>query len=369
MMNFKYIFLSIVFFLPTVSIFGGNWRFFSIGNSHTGDSTVSYARYGLYLSRYFTSRGHTFSNEWHIEGSQSLSSIWAGGSFTEKLNNFDYDILILQPAGTPPPGQSRITAKDECDRFIDFVEYKNEKPNRVILYQNLPGLLEYNSDRSDLFADYWNSPYSSPENAFRTNRECYIYMYANLLLSLKDSGISVEIAPTSEVLYEIEKAVLKGKFTGLSTIHDFYRDYLHLNELGRYATSVTLYATITGEDPLGLPLEPLAETKLLELTEGIDNAITSEEFARIVQEIVSKVTSFNRYMPDNLPFEYLMEKVDQHCHISFKTFTGYRYHIEKSNDLINWEVATETLAGNGNVISETIEIEEGKCFFKVLCSF
>lgn len=284
---------------------------------------------------YFAARGHTYRNGFHIEGGQSLSSIWDGsgadiwadpnyGNFTVALKNFDWDILILQPASTPASGGGSASAYQECQRFYDFVEYAATPPQRLLLYQNLPGLSKYKTDRSDRFSDYWDGRYSSAHHGHTPNRDCFIYMMAHLSNSPRRQGIPVEIVPSSEAIAAVEKEVLQGAFPGLTSIHDFYRDWLHLNPLGRYVTSLTLYSVITGED------------------------------RDKIQSIVARVVSENHYSPDNLPFDSSIELNGENLKFRYKAHTGYEYQLKHSENMTKWTDFAPLAVGNGQVREVTV---------------
>lgn len=85
----------------------------------------------------------------------------------------------------------------------------------------------------------------------------------------------VLLVPVGHVLADLHAQMKAGKVRGWTSIHQFYKDGIHLNEPGSYAVACTYFATLLRQSPVGLPADPYGNI--------------SPELARTIQETVWRV--------------------------------------------------------------------------------
>jgi phage head maturation protease len=77
---------------------------------------------------------------------------------------------------------------------------------------------------------------------------------------------------------ELHRRMKAGEVPGYRSIHQFYKDGIHLNEPGSYLVGCTYFATLLRQSPVGLPTAPYGK---------IDAAL-AEIIQQTVWQIVSK---------------------------------------------------------------------------------
>ena len=55
---------------------------------------------------------------------------------------------------------------------------------------------------------------------------------------------------------ELHTQMKAGKVPGYTSIYQFYKDGIHLNEAGSYLVGCTYFATLLKQSPVGLPTAP-----------------------------------------------------------------------------------------------------------------
>ena len=98
--------------------------------------------------------------------------------------------------------------------------------------------------------DEWTQPITNSPTQPTEHREAYFNALTdNLAVSYGDR---VKMIPVGHVLAEIRDRVDAGHYENYTNFLDFYRDPTHLSEVGRFVASTTVFATLTGESPVGL---------------------------------------------------------------------------------------------------------------------
>jgi hypothetical protein len=64
------------------------------------------------------------------------------------------------------------------------------------------------------------------------------------------------LVPVGYVMNEMNAQMKAGRLPGYTSIYQFYRDGIHLNEAGCYLVGCTYFATLLKQSPLGLPTAP-----------------------------------------------------------------------------------------------------------------
>ena len=70
-----------------------------------------------------------------------------------------------------------------------------------------------------------------------------------------DAADRIGIIPAGQALGVLSDTIARGEIAGLNDIRDLFGDDIHLNHMGHYFVAMVQYATLTGENPLGLPTD------------------------------------------------------------------------------------------------------------------
>lgn len=92
------------------------------------------------------------------------------------------------------------------------------------------------------------------------------------------------LVPVGHVMSELHTRMKAGKVPGYTSVYQFYKDGIHLNEAGSYLVGCTFFATLFRQSPEGLPTEPYGK---------IDPTL-----AETIQKIVWQVVQVH---PDFIP--------------------------------------------------------------------
>ncbi len=203
-------------------------------------------------------------------------------------------------------------SKQVCSAFIDYALGKTEKgsrrydlenPNtghvatrRFYVYATWPGTGEVlNQDGEKTFANYWQQPYNGGEEH---KREFFYKLVDGLNKLHPDLQTPVRMIPVGDVFAALDKKIREDKLPGIAEFYarnqkyyikarrnskkkppfdpdqfdrsagvlNFYADGVHMNDqphngrdsgtIGAYVASLTFYATLSGESPVGLTAKP-----------------------------------------------------------------------------------------------------------------
>ncbi|QDT70018.1 hypothetical protein MalM25_29620 [Planctomycetes bacterium MalM25] len=255
--------------------------FFQVGNSFTKDSKPE----GL-AAMIEQALGEPVSNGYHVRGSQTLDSLWNNpqisgtettdfGDHTVALPNNVWDFLTLQSF----PSENPITLGEEVARIQDFVsaaDVGGGGDTEIVVYGPWAG-----RGRS---WDRWDEEVvdSLDQETF------YSHHYHDLLYDKVNELYPgrVRLASAGRVIRTMIDTFLIPDEEGKRDWDYLYRDRIHLNELGRFAASTTLFTVMTKINPIGMPVPR-------EVTDWGVQAFSDEE-ALAIQEIVWEVVTEDR---------------------------------------------------------------------------
>jgi hypothetical protein len=234
---------------------------FHIGNSLMSDGTGGSVGgiTGLeYMADYY---GHDHTLGYHLDGSQSINSIWANpngvdgvegfrpefGFYTQALTNFAWDAVLLQPHLTN--GSTLGSDKQNIANFVNLARQNPANANTVFyVYQTWPSQTIYGAPSGKKYYNYWkieNNEENFPGDA-RPTRSMRSY-YRDLMndLATEQPDTAFRLIPAGEVFNRLSLMDLPGDLE----IEDFYRDPVHMSQnLGRYVAATTIYSTLFGQD-------------------------------------------------------------------------------------------------------------------------
>jgi hypothetical protein len=202
------------------------------------------------------------------------------GTWSNALKRFAWDAISLQPF------DRHLHGKDKEGRDLGDVALIKEfaamaaKQNpdvQVYVYARWPrvttGGKSVKFDKNDYdptkpgsgndlskVDDYtarWLSPYK--RGAWDSSNETKDYFHTLLAEVRKEATFLKKpplLVPVGHVMNELHIAMKAGRVPGYTSIYQFYKDGIHLNEPGSYVVGCTFFATLLKQSPEGLPTAP-----------------------------------------------------------------------------------------------------------------
>lgn len=258
------VFILIIILIANIPQTNQKTKVFLIGNSLTKDTAE------------FSLDKNNIILEYHIQSGKPLNFIQENPNnldpreqeskpYTIALKNNAYDAIIFQPF----PGTNSTLSTDE-KAILSFMDITN-KTNNPLFYIHTTWTGHSNYNR------YWKVSSSNTPNAKTDITEDY---YNHLLTNLrKKTNNTIYLLPTGIVFSKLDTEIRNGNIENISEIKEFYRDGIHLSQLGRHIVRATLYSTITKEKPKNLEREYDSFDK---------NKIYSEQTIKQIEDVIWK---------------------------------------------------------------------------------
>lgn len=205
------------------------------------------------------------------------------GLYDQALPGHAWDVVVLQPFGS-----SLRDDLEACTSFITLARTKSPQA-RFLVYGTWPKR-QKNGERLSLdYAAAWTAPYAfaaddADRRAFTgsASRDYYAKLCQHLAARFPDLAQPIGYVPGGEVLFALDQAIRSGALPGLEALakrspahlpglaadgtaaslgaNILYADPIHLNPiphkaptLGVFAVAMTMFATLSGQSPVGLP--------------------------------------------------------------------------------------------------------------------
>lgn len=108
----------------------------------------------------------------------------------------------------------------------------------------------------DDYSKRWNAKYTGGWDASNETRD----YFETLLREVRKETASLKhpplLVPVGHVMADLHEQMKAGKIPGWTSIYQFYKDGIHLNEPGSYVVGCTYFAALLKQSPAGLPTEP-----------------------------------------------------------------------------------------------------------------
>ena len=201
------------------------------------------------------------------------------GTWTNALQNFAWDAVSLQPFDRHLYGKN-AEGKEVGDvtlirEFAQLAARKNPDV-QIYLYARWPRVTSggkgFDFDKNDYdpakpgsgndlskvddFTARWNAKYTG---GWDNSNETADYFQALLGEVRKETPFLKKrplLIPVGQAMNELHKMMKAGQVRGYASVHQLYKDGIHLNETGSYLVGCTFFATLLKQSPLGLPTAP-----------------------------------------------------------------------------------------------------------------
>jgi hypothetical protein len=257
---------------------------YHVGNSLTWDA--------LYSSNPLAGSTPTFpARGYHIRCGGNLPYIWANQQdvcttspapygMIGGLDDNAWEAVTIQPY----LGSTLAADATTIDAMIDLAR-ENEANDKTpfYVYATWPQL------PWGPYQDVWTANVvDADETPMIQQRGYYDALYSRVDAA---TDATLRYVPSGEVLYQLSLLVAAGELPGVTSMRQFYRDDLHLGNLGQYVTATTMFATIDKINPADVwPVLPASVSVGPEVDyEAINRVI----LATIVSDARTGLADFN----------------------------------------------------------------------------
>jgi len=337
-------------------VFG--YSVFHLGNSHTWDLKPNYG-----LRKIFEAGSEVLNNDWQIVCGRSLSYIVTNPTsacvyaenyedFVTALTTKAWDVVTIQPF----PGSSGRDEIDALSAIIDLAGWRSAPgQTRFLVYCTWP-IVPVDIELSDYnYAQAWQLPYAATSDPTLADREFFIYA----MKSIRDQhpDLPIEAIPVGAVLQAFHLEAEAGLIPGFTGAGDLYRDRYHMNNVGHYIAAATTYSVITGN-----AASDLGSDSLVGFAAGTESLVDHVITTSLRTKILSLVDHIIAQKPfDDLPLDLTVSNKTA----SFKTYTGYNYTLQYSENLQFWQTILEFTPGDSSWLEHSANEANSKGFWKL----
>jgi hypothetical protein len=260
-----------------------NLRVYYIGNSVT--DTIRYAQ----LAQLAATRGITVTWGRHMIPGAPLEWLYTHpndgfreapfGGWQTALTDFAWDALSLQPFDRQLHGKNK-EGEDTGDaaliaKWARMAAAKNPDV-QVYIYARWPRVTHQGKsipfDKNDYdptkpgsgndlskvddFLTRWEAKYTGGWDATNETRDYFETLLREVRRLTPELKRPVRLVPVGHVMADLHQQMKAGKVPGWTSIYQFYKDGIHLNEPGSYLVACTYFATLFKQSPEGLPTAP-----------------------------------------------------------------------------------------------------------------
>lgn len=258
-------------------------RVYYLGNSVT--DTIRYAQ----LAKLAATRGVTLTWGRHMIPGAPLEWLHAHpndgfreppyGGWQSALTEYAWDALSLQPFDRQLHSKNKEGA-DTGDaaliaQWARMAAAKNPEV-QVYIYARWPRVThqgksipfdknDYDPTRPgsgndlskvDDYLTRWEAKYTGGWDHTNETRDYFETLLREVRRLTPELKRPVLLVPVGHVMAELHQQMKAGQVPGWTSIHQFYKDGIHLNEPGSYLVGCTYFATLLKQSPEGLPTEP-----------------------------------------------------------------------------------------------------------------
>jgi hypothetical protein len=108
----------------------------------------------------------------------------------------------------------------------------------------------------DSYAARWAGKYTGGWDLTNESRDYFDQLLAEVQKETSFLKKRVLLVPVGHVMAAMDEQMSAGQVPGYTSIYQFYKDGIHLNEPGSYLVGCTFFAALLKQSPEGLPSEP-----------------------------------------------------------------------------------------------------------------
>jgi hypothetical protein len=108
----------------------------------------------------------------------------------------------------------------------------------------------------DDYTQRWQAKYTGGWDATNETRDYFETLLREVRQITPDLRKPVLLVPVGHTLADLHGQMKAGQIPGWTSIYQFYKDGIHLNEPGSYAVACVYFATLFKQSPDGLPSAP-----------------------------------------------------------------------------------------------------------------
>lgn len=235
----------------------GTFTSYHIGNSLTWDTRVGEELPALGAPGYDSAVTgyHIYCASSLTDMVESPSSVCVSphptyGTYSSALSGFKWDAITLQPYSGPTAGAELNSAKT-------MIEMARQNPENhdtsFYVHSTWPSASTVGGIPTINMPDLWlDTSVQHSITKGMTHSRSYYNFYMNELRQMVPEA-DIFMVPVGDVILALDTKFRAGAYDGIHDVSELWRDYRHLNNVGRYVAMVTAWSTMHKADPSVLP--------------------------------------------------------------------------------------------------------------------
>ena len=201
------------------------------------------------------------------------------GTWTNALNHFPWDMVSLQPFDRHlhnPDKNGRDFGDVPLIKEFAGMAARQNPAVQIYLYARWPRVTSGGKDlpfdkndydpakpgsghdlaKVDDFTARWEAKYTGGWDASNETRDYFETLLREVRKETPFLKKKPLLVPVGHVMNALHTQMKAGQVPGYTSIYQFYKDGIHLNEAGSYLVGCTYFATLLQQSPVGLPTAP-----------------------------------------------------------------------------------------------------------------
>jgi hypothetical protein len=237
-------------------------RCYALDAYHVGNS-FTWAINPDLIASWAASRATNYNYGYHIANGKNPRTMWENpnwvdftvapyGKYSNALPNYDWDVVTFEPFDVWDPWASDAQV---IGQFINFMKSNpGNTSTQVYIYESWPFSDRIGSDTT--YSQFWDQPWNGSGYSWTIQTRDY---FQKLTDQLNGTALGLDkdvlIAPVGDVMYALDQRMRAGDVAGFDSVLEVYADTLHLTpDVGYFIGGTVFYATMFGENPMGLPV-------------------------------------------------------------------------------------------------------------------
>jgi MYXO-CTERM domain-containing protein len=259
-------------------------RIYHVGNSLTGQSANDHLKVIAAERGIDSTPGHDVRSGkglGFMHANPQDVEFFSPSGYSTALPNNTWDVVTLQTYG-----DTYDTNKNAIQHMVNLA--RSNPANQATKFYIFEGWPQIFTQVSDDYSTHWLSTYDPNNHSDSGNRlKSWSRGYSDELMSQLrgpafNSPVEIKRIRTGEVFYQLDQLAEAGQLGTTTEIEQWYGDDFHMGEFGAYASRLTMFATVYGQNPTGLSA-PAAMTPEVaaKVQQTIWNVVTSDPYSGV----------------------------------------------------------------------------------------
>jgi len=211
---------------------------------------------------------------------------WSPTTYSTALPNNAWDVVTLQTYG-----DTYDTNKNAIKQMMNLTRQNAaNQATKFYIFEDWPQDLEHAGPGSTPvdYSQHWLSIYDANNPSDGVNRlKTWSRGYSDQLMSdlrgaAFNSPVEIKRIRTGEVFYQLDQLAEAGQLGTTTEIEQWYADPYHMGDFGAYASQLTMFAAVYGQNPAGLPAPAgMTPDVAAKVQQTVWNVVTNDPYSGV----------------------------------------------------------------------------------------